>query len=100
MYVDSMYLAWKEDPSSVHVSWHAYFSQVDAGVDPAAAFAAPTSLSGAPAPAVGSSSAASLAPLLGGASDTARVLHLIAAYQRRGHEKANLDPLGIAAPAR
>ena len=34
MYVDSMYAAWKDDPSSVHVSWHAYFAQVDAGVDP------------------------------------------------------------------
>jgi 2-oxoglutarate dehydrogenase E1 component len=27
------------------------------------------------------------------------VLHLISAYQRRGHENANLDPLGINVPA-
>jgi 2-oxoglutarate dehydrogenase E1 component len=32
----------------------------------------------------------------GETNDTARVLHLISAYQRRGHEIANLDPLGIA----
>ena len=90
-----MYLAWKEDPSSVHVSWHAYFSQVDAGVSPAAAFTASPALSGAGVPAVGSSQGLLNAALSSASGDTAKTLHLIAAFQRRGHEMAKLDPLGL-----
>jgi 2-oxoglutarate dehydrogenase E1 component len=37
-------------------------------------------------------------PFPGETNDTARVLHIISAYQRRGHEIANLDPLGIQTP--
>jgi hypothetical protein len=92
VYVDSMFASWKHDPSSVHSSWNAYFSQVDAGVDAAAAFTAPPTLSGVGVPAVGSSAGG-----LGGrdSGDTAKTMHLIAAYQRRGHEMAILDPLGL-----
>ena len=30
-YVDAMHEAWRQDPKSVHVSWQAYFAQVDNG---------------------------------------------------------------------
>ena len=30
-YIDHMYAQWKEDPSSVHASWNAYFAGDDAG---------------------------------------------------------------------
>ena len=45
---------------------------------------------GAPAIAPGAGGSLAAASL-----DTARALNLIAAYQRRGHENANLDPLGL-----
>ena len=77
-YVDAMYAQWRSDPSKVHASWQAYFAQVDAGVEPGLAFAAPPALSGAALPAgVGAGSAGQLAE----SGDTARTMHLIAAYQ-------------------
>ena len=39
MYLEEMFEAWKRDPSAVHLSWHAYFSQVEAGAPPGAAHA-------------------------------------------------------------
>merc|ERR1712062_497192 len=43
-YVDQMYANWKADPQSVHASWDAYFTNLEAGVDPNLAFAAPSNL--------------------------------------------------------
>lgn len=90
VYVDSMYSAWQRDPNSVHASWQAYFASVAAGGDASSAFVAPPAVTGQALP--------SFQPRAGGgeSSDTARTMHLIAAFQRRGHEMANLDPLGIA----
>lgn len=74
---------------SVHVSWGSYFSNLDRGVDPRAAVSAPPSLGGA--------AVSPTAGAAGGAmnSDSLAVSYLIRAYQVRGHEMANLDPLGI-----
>src|SRR4051812_17646494 len=30
-YIDEMYLQWKEDPKSVHVSWQVYFKNMESG---------------------------------------------------------------------
>lgn len=89
-YVEDMYAAWCDDPSSVHASWAAYFKQVAAGAPPGAAHATPPTITGQPL----ATSGAGLAPR-SGPSDTARTLHLIQAYQKRGHEQAKLDPLGV-----
>lgn len=94
-YVDAMYACWKADPGSVHASWNAYFSGVDSGIDPAHAFVAPPTLSGHAVPAPGSGRGGAVG---GDSGDTARTMHLIAAYQRRGHEMAILDPLGLEKP--
>ena len=92
-YADAQYLAWQRDPASVHSSWASYFES--------GAFALPPQLGGAPA--AGAAAAAqvpagdaesTLQGLTG--ADTARAMHLIAAYQRRGHERADLDPLRLA----
>ena len=92
-YADAQYLAWQRDPASVHSSWASYFAS--------GAFALPPQLGGAPA--AGAAAAAqvpagdaesTLQGLTG--ADTARAMHLIAAYQRRGHERADLDPLRLA----
>jgi 2-oxoglutarate dehydrogenase E1 component len=85
-YVDDMFAAWCDDPSSVHPSWASYFKQVGSGAPAGMAHATPPSISGQP---LQVSSMANSGP-----SDTARVLHLIQAYQKRGHEIAQLDPLG------
>lgn len=44
IYVEEMYLAWKEDPKSVHKSWDAFFKASSAGLQPGLAYQAPPSL--------------------------------------------------------
>jgi len=94
LYVEQMYDLWKQDPKSVHSSWQSYFNNLDSGVDPSQAFIAPPSIAGS----IGSkTSAATSAKQPSGAlvSDSLALSYLIHAYQVRGHEMANLDPLGI-----
>ncbi|KAI8873262.1 hypothetical protein GQ42DRAFT_109403, partial [Ramicandelaber brevisporus] len=113
-YVEEMYAAWRNDPSSVHASWNAYFKGVNSGVKPGDAFAAPppqaytgglaagiisarpSSIGGGALP-MGSEALAS--SLENGKSDPVldhlKVQLLVRAYQVRGHQKAALDPLGI-----
>eukprot|EP00948_MAST-09A_sp_MAST-9A-sp1_P000857 g857.t1 len=98
VYFDEMYRSWKADPSSVHVSWDAYFKSVESGVDPAQAFTPPpgleTSTSGRTMGATPLQSTLSSAnPNLGAA---VRLRDLVRAYQVRGHEVAQLDPLELS----
>ena len=44
-----MYKAWRQDPSSVHASWQAYFSGLDKGLPSDQAFRPPPSLEAMPA---------------------------------------------------
>lgn len=77
-YVNSMYEAWQKDPQSVHASWDQYFRKSSADgilVQPVQ--------SGA----VGGKEVA----------DHVKILQLINAYQLKGHEIANLDPLNLDA---
>ena len=46
VYVEQMYDSWRRDPSSVHGSWQSYFSNLDAGVHPADAFASLPNING------------------------------------------------------
>mmetsp|Transcript_13193 Transcript_13193/g.32383 ORF Transcript_13193/g.32383 Transcript_13193/m.32383 type:complete len:1041 (+) Transcript_13193:73-3195(+) len=93
-YIDAMYLSWKNDPSSVHASWAAYFENLDNGVQPEASFAAPPSLSGGTAVAPSQEAMTGLTA----SEDFPRASLLIRAHQVRGHEMADLDPLGIYSP--
>ncbi|KAA0150636.1 hypothetical protein FNF27_02609 [Cafeteria roenbergensis] len=96
VYFEEMWRLWKEDPSQVHKSWATYFSNVDAGMPPGMAFQAPPSIQ-----------APSKVPILTGAhappssvgGGDPRVLHMVRAFQVRGHEAANLDPLGFTKPS-
>ena len=90
-----MYDAWQQDPSSVHVSWQAYFKNMDNGVPYEQAFQAPPTA--VPVPTGG---VPSLVPGEGLAKGTdvsnhLKVQLLVRAYQVRGHHKAKIDPLGI-----
>lgn len=92
IYAEQMYAAWLRDPSSVHASWNAYFTNLSKGVGSEAAFSA------APAPgsAAPSLAAAAQVPAAGTvSSDVLALSYLIRAYQVRGHEIANVDPLGL-----
>jgi 2-oxoglutarate dehydrogenase E1 component len=95
-YVDEMYDAWKKDPSSVHVSWNAYFKNIDGNVPPSQAFTAPPTL--VPTPSGGVVTAV---PTGAGGAHNDVLVHLkaqllVRAYQVRGHLKAHIDPLGIS----
>lgn len=96
-YIDEMYLQWKEDPKSVHVSWQIYFKNMESGDMPISqAFTPPPSLvpnSPAIVPNVAGAGVG-----IGEGSDVTnhlKVQLLVRAYQARGHHKANIDPLGI-----
>ncbi|OIW27816.1 2-oxoglutarate dehydrogenase, E1 component [Coniochaeta ligniaria NRRL 30616] len=96
-YIDEMYLQWKEDPKSVHISWQVYFKNMENGEMPISrAFQPPPSLvPGAQiAPALVAGTGVGLAE---GSDVTShlKVQLLVRAYQARGHHKANIDPLGI-----
>ncbi|KAH0567489.1 2-oxoglutarate dehydrogenase, mitochondrial isoform X5 [Cotesia glomerata] len=103
-YVEEMYNAWLQDPSSVHVSWDSFFRNSTAGATPGFAYQAPPSL----APSYNQVPLGSLLPALGGGSqvgqvpvnekvidDHLAVQAIIRSYQARGHLVAELDPLGI-----
>ncbi|XP_057325099.1 2-oxoglutarate dehydrogenase complex component E1 isoform X2 [Microplitis mediator] len=103
-YVEEMYNAWLQDPSSVHVSWDSFFRNSTAGAAPGFAYQAPPSL----APSYNQVPLGSLLPALGGSSqigqvpvnekiidDHLAVQAIIRSYQARGHLVAELDPLGI-----
>lgn len=48
-YAEEMYRHWRQDPSSVHVSWDAYFSGMEKGLPSSKAFSPPPSLLPPPA---------------------------------------------------
>lgn len=102
-YIDEMYMAWKEDPSSVHVSWRAYFTNMENGTMPVSrAFQPPPGLiseSGSDGQYTPSTST-STSPGVGMSTGTdvgahLKVQLLVRAYQSRGHHTAKTDPLGI-----
>jgi 2-oxoglutarate dehydrogenase E1 component len=82
IYAEEMYLAWQKDPSSVHASWAAYFKT--------GSYSAPPTL-GVTESVAHRGSVGHVGP----AGDTAKALHLIAGFQNRGHQCADIDPLGL-----
>jgi len=107
LYLESIYAQWKLDPSSLDSGWDTYFKSLEAG---GAAGAMPVSGSVARDKAlsarleVGATAAARQAPSGhrlsrigdGGVRgvDPIGLQYLIRAYQVRGHEAADIDPLG------
>lgn len=97
-----MYMQWKRDPSSVHVSWQVYFRNMESGDMPMSqAFQPPPTI----VPST-SSGVSDIRPGLGmGHGEGSEVLNhlkvqlLVRAYQSRGHHKARIDPLGIRTEA-
>ncbi|KAJ6149325.1 hypothetical protein N7471_000524 [Penicillium samsonianum] len=99
-YIDEMYMAWKNDTSSVHISWQTYFKNMEEGKMPISqAFTPPPTL--VPTPTGGVPQDMPGQGLAGGADVTnhLKVQLLCRAYQARGHHKAKIDPLGIRGEA-
>lgn len=98
-YVEDTYDAWLKDPTSVHVSWQIYFKNL-AKNGSAPAFVPPPTISPA---SLGVEGAADLVDSIDAARgipasdvmDHMKVQLMVRAYQVRGHQLANLDPLGI-----
>lgn len=96
-YVDEMYDAWRNDPSSVHVSWNAYFTNIESdGVKPSQAFIAPPTIVPTPAGGTGIGFTPGSSPTNEDVVTHLKVQLLVRAYQVRGHQKAKIDPLGIS----
>ena len=91
-----MYLAWRKDPSSVHVSWQTYFKNMEEGNMPISqAFQPPPPIVPAPAAGVPQQLPHPGPDLM----NHLKVQLLVRAYQARGHHKAKIDPLGIRGEA-
>ena len=94
-------MSWKDDPSSVHISWQVYFKNMEDGDMPISqAFQppptiVPTPVGGVPQvmPGLGMKGAS------GEVTSHLKVQLLVRAYQARGHHKARTDPLGIRGEA-
>lgn len=87
-YIERMYDEWKQDPKKVHVSWDAYFTNLAKGVSPA--FVCPPTLGG---PVTGTLPAASTGASLKNIEEHLKILKLVNAYQLKGHEIGEFDPL-------
>ncbi|KAL1511870.1 hypothetical protein AB1Y20_005154 [Prymnesium parvum] len=92
-YIEDMYAAWQQSPESVHKSWQSVFARMDAGAKPGQSFIPPPNIN------AGATLKASAVPSgaveMSNQPDQVRVMQLIQAYQVRGHNVANLDPLGL-----
>lgn len=95
-YVEEMYSAWRANPEAVHRSWQVYFREAEAG-GPNPFVPPPTmhGLGAPPAPVQTSMLTAIAQEPLTGHSETMKVVQLVRAFQHRGHNIANLDPLGV-----
>ncbi|KAH3669270.1 hypothetical protein OGAPHI_001391 [Ogataea philodendri] len=95
-YIDEMYEAWTHDPKSVHVSWDAYFRNMNGNKPASSAYIAPPTLIPQPEGGI-----PNLVPSGSGNVSEGILVHLkaqllVRAYQVRGHQKAHIDPLGIS----
>ena len=95
-YIDEMYMAWKDDPKSVHISWQAYFKNMESGEMPTSkAFQPPPTIVSLPDGVVPAVVGATSAGQSTDVTSHLNVQLLVRAYQVRGHHKARIDPLGI-----
>lgn len=91
-YMEHMYDNWKADPHSVHPSWNAYFNNINKGISPA--YVEPPTLGSGivVGPVPGVSTTASVKDI----QDHMKVYQLITAYQLKGHEIGDFDPLSMS----
>ena len=99
-YIDEMYMEWKKEPSSVHISWQVYFKNMEDGNMPMSqAFQPPPTIMPSAAGGIPMVTAPSDVPSNDHTTNHLKVQLLVRAYQARGHHKAKTDPLGIRGEA-
>ncbi|XP_077999580.1 2-oxoglutarate dehydrogenase complex component E1-like [Glandiceps talaboti] len=98
MYVEQMYEQWLDDPASVHKSWDVFFRNAQEGAMPGSAYEThPDITIPMPTPGVPTSQIPTkLTVDRQLIEDHLVVQNIIRAYQIRGHNIAQLDPLGIS----
>lgn len=87
-----MYEQWKQDPSSVHASWRAFFELEGRGYGKGTSYTPPPGMNAA-TPVASSDVPGDMS--LDDILFHVKVERLIRAYEVRGHNVADLDPLGI-----
>lgn len=94
-YLEKMYNSWKQDPKSVHLSWDAYFSNIERGIDSSSAFQTPPTIDENFLIDNLTSRGQILASPEGGSSieESLKVIHMIRSFQTYGYLGARLDPL-------
>lgn len=103
-YADHMYAQWQQDPSSVHASWHAYFTNMEGGAEGDAAFDLPPTHGQTGKDAAleeilsiiksgGGVSAGDAQDNVRASQDIAKLSVLVRAYLTHGHLLADIDPL-------
>ncbi|ESO00011.1 hypothetical protein HELRODRAFT_192693 [Helobdella robusta] len=101
-YIEEMYNAWLENPKSVHKSWDIYFKNASSGAAPGQAHASapiPSPYHGTLVPQgmpMGAVPAQSFGVDTKLIDDHLAVQAIIRSFQVRGHNVAELDPLGIS----
>ncbi|THD22927.1 2-oxoglutarate dehydrogenase mitochondrial [Fasciola hepatica] len=95
-YIEDIYEAWRNDPSSVHKSWDIYFRGVTSGAKFGEAYTPPPTL-GRQGPYLQQIETPSFQGTLNVKTieDHLSVQAIIRSYQSLAHRVANLDPLGI-----
>jgi 2-oxoglutarate dehydrogenase E1 component len=94
-YLEKMYHSWRQDPKSVHVSWDAYFSNIENGLDSSSSFQTPPTISkGFLINDLSSNGKVSSVPRGGSTiEESLKVMLLIRSFQTYGYLGAKLDPL-------
>ncbi len=103
VYLEQMYELWTKDKNSVHPSWNAYFTNLSNGLSGDQAFVMPPSVNttvvqqtGTVTPRIQTPytpTSISASPQKGN-THSFRIYKMVQAYMRRGHERAEVDPLG------
>ncbi|KAI8644778.1 oxoglutarate dehydrogenase, E1 component [Parasitella parasitica] len=99
-YIEEMYEAWLKDPSSVHLSWQVYFKNMANGVPSGEAYTPPPTIMPSDSARMPQLPAditlqASMSESSKKVIEHMKIQLLVRAYQVRGHQLANLDPLHI-----
>lgn len=102
-YIEQMYAAWIKDPTKVHASWNAYFSNIDSGIPHDQSFIDPSTLKAGERKISSTFKGAEKQSV--NQDDVIRqVNEYVNAVRALGHYKCDLDPLklevGVMKPSR
>jgi len=98
MYLESLYAQWKANPSAMEPKWTEYFEAVEAGKSakpPMSGSALRSAATDATLTRMASTGLTVGTGHVPGGATGGGLQNLIRAYQKRGHESADLDPLGL-----